>query len=1114
MKLAWLRIGIFFSFFLSAIVGFSQAKISGRILAGESNKPLDGVNILVKGTKRGTSTDANGDFSIAANAKDVLVCSYTGYQVLEVTVGTESRLNLTLSPATDKMSEVVVVGYGTQNRRNITSAIAKLDNKVLENAPRANVGSALQGTISGLQVVNGTGQPGASPLILLRGGASINNPGSPLVVIDGIIRSYNDIASEDIASIELLKDAAATSIYGARANNGVILITTRTGKAGVAQVSYKFTGGYNERRKGYTYLNAHDYIYYNRLGNLNSGRTLTQVNTSRGYGLPAGVGGVTSGTGVADLATFDIRKYDPATMSDLFAKGWDTVGDPYGGTIIFKDHGGEIENLVFRNTYTQDHYVNVTGGNDKGKYFASFDYFNENGVIVGSGYKRYSGVVNGSYKVKPNIEVATGVNLSTSSQLGVNGSEVNNLYRNLTIWPTMNPWLDSAKTKPNPGNGTNDGNPLYWLGKQDRSDEVNRITMNASVKWDFLPGFYFKATGSGYLAEQIDQSFQRATQTYTNIFSNPPSYSNTARASVAYNSRSFQKQFTGNLNYDKTFAKKHRVSAMAGAEYYGIKNMDMQVYGTNAPTDDIPTVNASTTFVAGSNYSTKSEYRILSALGRIGYVFDQRLIINGSFRLDATSSLPKDNRNGFFPGVSAGWNVQNEKFFRNSGISKIVSTLKPRISYGQNGNVSGLGRYEVQGTYGSVGLYNNTAGFLNTGVVNSDLQWEKSKTIDAGADIGLLRDRISIVFDYYDRKTSDLLTNLALPGYTGFSSVRTNLGTYQNRGYEFTVNANVLNQPNGLRLDVSANASFVKNKILQLPYNGQPNNRQNGAGAANLIQVYDPNAKQLVWVSGLQEGQPLGAIYAFKQESIFSSEAEILKLAGSRRDVVAQISGPGVDYGTGKITPGDVNWMDVDKNDTIDSRDQVYIGNIFPKWTGGFSANLSYKGFNLSARFEFALGHTIYNDLVARTLGNYQGTFNYIDWQKNAWSPTNTNTDIPKVYYADQVAAPLGKKNYTRLNNASATLNGNNSRFYEKGDYLAAREMTLSYDLSKTLLAKTKVLSQSRIYVSANNLFYITKFSGPSPEPPIDPSTNAITGIYQGTYPTPKSFILGVQVTF
>lgn len=1099
MKPAYSNVGAFLIFFLLSVAAWSQQKrVSGKITSGEDNSPLSGVSVTVKGKKAGTQTDAAGNFSIDATPNDVLLFSYSGYSPKEVSVGASQNLNVALSTGADKLGEVVVVGYGSQSRRNITSSIAKLDNKVLDNAPRGNVGSALQGTVSGLQVVNATGQPGAAPLLLLRGGASINSPGAPLVVIDGIIRSYNDIASEDIASIELLKDAAATAIYGARANNGVILITTKQGKAGTAQISYKFTGGYNQRRAGYTYLNAKDYVYYNRLGNFNSGRTLAQVNGSRGYGLL---------TGAADLALFDIRKYD-ATTSYLLNAGWDTVGDPYGGTIIFKDHSGEIEKLVFRNTFTQDHYVNVTAGNDKGRYFASFGYYNEPGVIVGSSYNRYSGVLNGSYKVKPNVEISSGVNLSTASQLGVNGSEVNNLYRNLSLWPTMNPWLDSARTSPNPGNGINDGNPLYWLGKQDRSDEVNRVTVNASVKWDFLPGFYGKATGSGYLFEQIDQGFQRATQQYTNIFANPPSYNNTARNSYSSYSRSFQKQFNAILNYDKTFAGKHHVNPMIGAEYYGIKNLDMQVAGSNAPTDDITTVNAATTFTAGSNFSSVSEYRIVSTFGRLAYDYDQRFLLTAVFRQDGVSSLPEGNRFGFFPGMSAGWNLHNEAFFRNAGISNFISTLKPRVSYGQNGNVAGLGRYEVQGAYGNAGLYNGAAGFLNTGIINAGLHWEKSKTTDIGADIGFLRNRISIIFDYYNRETSDLLTNLALPSYTGFTSVRTNLGTFQNKGYEFTVNANILNQRNGLRLDAAANASFVKNKILQLPYNGNEANRQGG------LQVYDPASGKVIWVGGLQEGQTLGAIYAFKQVSIFKDDAEVAKLANTRKDLVAQISGPGVTYGTGKITGGDVNWLDVDKNDTIDSRDQVYVGNIYPKWTGGFSTSLGFKGFSLYSRFEFALGHTIYNDLVARTLGNYQGTFNYIDWQKKAWSPTNTDTDIPKVYYADQVAAPLGKKNYTRINNAGATLNSNNSRFYEKGDYLACRELTLSYDFSRSLLAKTRVLSQSRIYVSANNLFYITKFSGPTPEPPVNPGTTTINGIYQGTYPTPRTYVLGVQISF
>lgn len=1084
------------AFFLFSALSAQTRKISGKIVSEEDNSPLQGVTVSVKGKKTITQTLASGVYVIQASKGDVLVFSSVGFTGLETSVSDEQTIDLRLKPDVSKLGDVVVVGYGTQSRRNVTSSIAKLDKEVLASVPRANIGSALQGTVSGLQVVNGTGQPGTSPLILLRGGASINSPGAPLVVVDGIIRAYNDIASEDIASIELLKDAAATAIYGARANNGVILISTKQGKIGSSQVSYKFTGGNNKRRNGYNYMGAKDYIYYNRLGNLNSTRTLAQVNSSRGYGLL---------TDAANLASFDIRTYD-ATTANLLTKGWDTVGDPYGGTLIFKDHGKEVENLVFRDTHTQDHYLNVMGGNDRGKYFASFDYYKEDGIIIGSGYKRFSGDVNGSYKIKPNLEVSTGISLSTSSQLGVIGSEVNTLYRTMAIWPTFNPWLDSAKTLPNPGNGNTDGNTLYWLGKRNQTNEVNRITYNASVKWDLLPGLYLKATGAGYLFEQLDQSFNAATQLYTNIFTVPQSYSSTSRGSAASFSRSFQQQYNAILNYTKSFGGKHNVNAMLGTEYFGTKAFDMQVAGTLAPTDDIPTVNAATTFAAGDNFSSKSEYSIVSAFGRLNYDYDQRFLLTMVFRRDGVSSLPDGNKFGFFPGMSAGWNMHKEAFFQKSSLSRYISSFKPRFSYGQNGNVSGLGRYEVQGGYGSQGLYNNNAGFLNTGIINNNLRWEKSKTTDIGFDLGLMKNKVTVLFDYYNRITSDLITNLSLPSYIGFGSVRTNLGTYQNKGYEITVNANVLNKANGLRIDVGANASFVKNKIIQLPNNGNENNRQGG------LQVYDPLSGKVIWVGGLQEGQKLGDIYAFKQLSVFASDADVAKIAGNRRDVVAGISGPNVTYGSGKITAGDVNWMDVDRNDTIDSRDQVYMGNIYPKWTGGFNLNISYKGFSMYSRFEFAVGHTIYNDLIARTLGNYQGTFNYFDLQKSAWSPTNTETDIPKVYYADQVAAPLGKKNYTRINNAGSVLNSNNSRFYEKGDYLACREITLAYDFPKSILAKTKLFSSARIYTSISNLFYITKFSGPSPEPPV--SGGAINGIYAGTYPTPKSFVLGVQVSF
>lgn len=393
-------------------------KVGGRV-ASEDGSPLSGVSVVVKGGTSGVQTSADGSFSINAGPKDLLVVSIVGYVTREVAAGTGAALEIVLKPDNTKLNEVVVVGYGTQSRRNVTSAIAKLDGQVLASTPRANVGTALQGTVSGLQVVNATGSPGATPLILLRGGASINSPGAPLVVVDGIIRAFNDVAAQDIESIELLKDAAATAIYGARANNGVILITTKQGKTGSAQVTYKYTTGFNRNREGYQMMNAKDYIYYNRLGNLNSGRTLAQVDATAGYGAQ---------TTPAYLASFDIRRYSPTTAS-LMQQGWDTVSDPYGGTIIFKDHAGEVESALFRNTRTNDHYINVAGGNDRGKYYASFDNYSEDGIIVGTSYKRYSADLNGSYKIRRNLEASSMVNMSTSSQYGTLGSEINTLYR-------------------------------------------------------------------------------------------------------------------------------------------------------------------------------------------------------------------------------------------------------------------------------------------------------------------------------------------------------------------------------------------------------------------------------------------------------------------------------------------------------------------------------------------------------------------------------------------------------------------------------------------------------------------------------------------------------------
>jgi len=1083
------------SLLLSSSAVIAQKSIRGKVTDGTNGQALPAVSVVVQGTTVGTATGVDGTYTIDVPAGATnLVFSFIGYTTQTVNIGGQSVIDVILREDVTLLNEVVVIGYGEQSRSKMTTSVSKLDTKVLENVAISNAGAALQGTVSGLRVINTSGQPGSSPSILLRGGASINNPGAPLVVIDGIVRSLSDFNPADIESMQVLKDAASTAIYGSRANNGVILITTKKGKYGTSDITYKVKTGFNLRREGYGYLDARDYIYYNRMGvrNLNVGRVQTGAtpynpNTNNGYGL---------GLSALLQQMFSIKAVNSTTKPDFqkyINEGWQFMEDPFtdvSDTILFRDFSGQVADAAFtQRPFTQDHHLSFTGGNEAGKFAASLGYYDEDGLIIGTKYKRYSATLNGSYKIKKNFEVNGALTFSASQQPTLWTSEANLFYRTMSLWPTYNPY--DADGNPTAGNGPSDGNPIYWLNRYVFKDDTRRTTFSFGADWEIVKSLSLKAQTNFYYYDYLYQSFNKASQRQT------ATTPDVTRQSYAYDAKSLQQQHTVTLDYSKSVSN-HNFTILAGGELFDYSEFAFTATGQKAPTDDIYTLNAATERTVTS--SATSAYRILSGFGRLTYDYSDRYLFTAVARYDGISRLAEGNRWGFFPGISAGWNLHKEDFFLNSGLSSVVTTLKPRLSYGFNGNVAGLGNYEVQGVYGIQTAYSGYQGFLNTGIVNKALQWEKSRSFEAGVDIGLLNNRVMILAGYYRRITSDLLTDLALPEYTGFTSLRTNLGTFQNSGFEAEVVANVLTLENGLKWDLGFNTSINSNKILKLPENGNDRNRQGG------IQIFDPESGQVIWVGGYQEGGTLGEIYAYQQERILRDWNDVNAVAANRYDKIAELYGPALWAGlankTGKlpIEPGDVLWADLDKNDTIDFRDRVKVGSTIPKVVGGFSSNLSYRGITLSARFDYALGHTIYNDVAARTLGQYQGTFNIIDWVKRSWTPENTETDIPKFYYADQLA----KKNYTRENNANANLNGNNSLLYEKGDYLALRELTLSYNLPSDLVNKAK-LSAVSVYVTGQNIAYFTKYTGTAPE---------IGGVDSGRYPLPKSYIMGLQVSF
>jgi TonB-linked SusC/RagA family outer membrane protein len=460
------------------------------------------------------------------------------------------------------------------------------------------------------------------------------------------------------------------------------------------------------------------------------------------------------------------------------------------------------------------------------------------------------------------------------------------------------------------------------------------------------------------------------------------------------------------------------------------------------------------------------------------YDYAKKYLLSVSARYDGASNLGDKNKWGLFPGVSAGWNIYKENFWK-SPLK--INRLKLRGSYGVTGNLGNLSDYQAQGQYSVGPIYQGVAAVEYTGLANQALRWEQSKTFDLGFDAGVFEDRISLTFDYYRRVTSNLLTSLPLPYSTGFSSILTNYGSLENKGIEAELSAAIV-KTNDFNWDLSFNFSHTQNKILHLPDNGNVNNRVGG------YYVFDSKSKQYAYKGGLQEGGQMGDLYGFQFLSVYPTDAAAS--AGPYDVLVA---------GSNKSkSGGDVSWLDVDKNDTIDRRDMVYMGNIFPKWTGGFSSTVSYKGLSLYVRCDFATGHTIYNYMRASLDGQFVGATNSTTDILKSWLKQGDQTNVPRYYWADQVA----EANYWRGDPRSG--NQGSSQNFEKGDYLAIREVTLSYSIPSNLFDKIG-LKNLRVYATGNNLKYFTKYSGYSPEE---------GGLDVGRYPIPRNFIFGVNVTF
>lgn len=1078
----------------------AQHVVKGRIVDATTQESIPAVTVIEKGTTKGTSTDFNGNFTITlTNANASLVFSFVGYQTEVVPVSGKTTLAIALKPTEMKIDEVVVTGYGsTQSKAKLTSSIAKVDSKVLETGVRSNPAQALAGSVAGLKVVQSSGRPGATATVTLRGGTNLDGSGAPLVIVDGQVRGgFSDINPEDIESMDVLKDASATALYGARANNGVILITTKRGKAGKTEITAKVRLGLNYLNEPYKFLNAGDYLYWMRSAyknatdagyqNLNSLTQPVAYGTGNLYFDPKNPSVVLDGNK-------DTRAvWSPMLLSDqnkfLLDQGYKVMKDPvYGSDIIYKEFN--YKDVAFNNpATTQDYNISMSGGTEKGSYYAGLGYYNEQGLPIETFYNRLNFTFNGDYKIRDWLTSYSGISFAEANWKDTPITAEGNYFgRMLSAPPTLRGYNESGE--PLVGQNLSDGNPQANIDRFKRNNISDKFTLNQSFKISFMRDLSLKLNAIWMYDESFRESFNRD-------YLQAPNNWNTTRTTTAQFDRVMRQTYNAVLNYKKTLSNNHNIDAIVGGEFYDSYNYGLYGAGKGAPTDDFGDLSLTLGDKdARSIDSWHDRQRILSAFSRINYDYSAKYLLSFTFRQDGYSKLLGDNRWGFFPGISAGWVVSKEPFM--ASTKSWLDLLKLRASYGVNGNVSDIGSYQLQGSFNAA-KYDGGSGFLLGNIPNPTLKWERSNTTEVGIDATFLNGRLSASLAYYDRTTRDKIATIPVPISSGVSGILSNNGTLNNKGIELELKATAV-KTSDFKWDINANLAWNKNKVVKLPDNGLERNRQ------SAFQVYDPKTGDKVWVGGYQEGQEPGGLWLFVADGVYQNAEQIQAEAANRIDITSGNNGSNgkplygpdawnklsaADKAKGlQIQPGDIKWKDINGDGVIDNFDRVYVGRTTPRFTGGITSTMSWKGLSLFARMDYALGFYQYDNTLPWFMGCMQGSFNPVVDVKQTWTKDNTSAAYPIYSWGDQ----LGKRNYAR----------DSKMFAYRADYICFREVSISYIFPKSWATKVK-MQNLQLTLTGQNLGYLTKSKLYSPE----------EGGYVGSgYALPRTFVFGVNLTF
>lgn len=1088
----------------------------------ETGEPLVGATVRVEGTTIAGSANIDGEFSLkGVRPGQKLVVNYIGYSPLTV-VWNGQPLNIVLKEDSNLLDEVVVMGYGVEQKRsNVTNSIAKVSEKTLTVGTNANPAQALVGAISGVKVAVTSGSPSATPTITVRGGTNFDGGSNqPLVIVDGNIRdSMSDINPNDIEDMQILKDAGATALYGARAGNGVILITTKQGKSGQGRVTFSAKVGINDyNNQGYERVGTPDYLYYYRSGLTNSQWALAGGDYANQYtGLFTNTN-APFGTGRTTYEAW--QNYNIVQLNDntswLKDYGWQQITDPLSDTeLLYKDTNILKYNLNSP-AITQDYNVSFAGGNDRGNYYASLGYYDAEGAVKSTFYKRYNFAMTGTYRLTNWLTSNSVFNYIRSNWLN-DHPQINTAYmmNRGIFWNNVNfeglQVEDDGSVSTIPMLGNNGPlNVNVNKGKFDRDYQADKFQMTQSLTAQIIEGLTLKGTMSWYYNEQLSESFNKNyaannVQSYYLFYGDNKNVTNSHATSKSF-LRYFDQTYNLVANFNRTFNEKHYVAAMAGMEFYKRTYKTFDAGGSNAPTEYFPNLDLTQNdgdVQSRTMSSAKYEESILSYFARLEYNYAERYLLAATFREDGYSRLI-DNRWGFFPGVSAGWVFSNEDFFRGLNLDWI-NYGKIRASYGLNATINSnyLGYYNLAGVYSSY-KYDGNVGYRISSLPNPKLRWERTRTFEVGLDLGFLQNRFNLGLTYYNRLTMDKYAALSLPRTTGFSSVTDNNGQYRNQGLEIDINATLLRLKD-FQWTLGANLTYNTNSIVKLPENGLLNNRQGG------VEVYSGNGDETKWIGGYQEGQNPYQQVGYKAVGMVRNQSDIDAL-GDYIDVATSYGQPvyateagrqrliDMGYSASKmirLVPGSYYFKDMNGDNKVDSKDQTIIGHRDPHWTGGFNTTLSWKGLSLYARFDMGFGFQVYDSNLSFWLAEGQGAMGFPSQAKETWEPTNPGAKYPRITWADQ----YGTDSYIRSSSA----------FAQNGNYLACRELSLSYQFPEKICKKFRSQGLS-LSVTGQNLGYIKSCTIPLPDNTTYWYGN--TAGNGGTYNLPRTVIFGLNVSF